>query len=267
MVCRPSHALRSASFLVISLLVALTALTASIAAAAGILAWVRGTPFASPENLYSGVVCGLIAWLFVGVFHLRKETMQLRVSDCVVFQQRMQKILQDLGFEWLHMSPRLWRTRPGFRALALGSGVIMHLDGQTATLTGPRLTLDNIRRRYRVASQLDRASLHDTRPRSPECYLKRVELSVRLDQAQLENFQTRVLDPLGHGSEVRLEVQLLVSNEHGLRESVWSQQVRPWLEAQGIEYQFHKDHPQRITPVVTHVPDSADSLIDTCVWS
>ena len=85
------------------------------------------------------------------------------------------------------MSPRLWRTRPGFRSLALGSGVIMKLSGASASLTGPRLTLDRIRRRYRTASQLDRVqqSLQDGRPRSPECYLKRLELSVRLDPAQL----------------------------------------------------------------------------------
>src|SRR6266576_3097251 len=102
MASRSSDALKSASLLFAWLFVALAALAATITGAAGILAFLRGSGLTSAENLYSGLVCGLIAWLFFGVFHLRKETVQLRVSDTAVFQERMHRILQDLGFEWLH---------------------------------------------------------------------------------------------------------------------------------------------------------------------
>lgn len=267
---RPFEALKSAAFLLVWLLIALAALSATVGLAAFVLALCRGSAVDSAQNLITALVCGLIAWLFLGVFHLRKETVQLRVSDPAAFQKRMQKILEDLGFQWVHMSARLWRTRPGFRSLAMGSGVIMQLHGATASLTGPRLTLDRIRRRYRLASQLDRVqkSLQEGRPTRPECYLKRLEVSVRLNPDQLAAFHSRVVEPLAQEGEVLLDLQLLVSDDQGIPESLWSQEIRPWLEDEGLYYQFHKDHPQQITPVAKrNTPVEVDSLIDTCVWT
>ena len=46
-----------------------------------------------------------------------------------------------------------------------------------------------------MASQLDRVqkTLQDGRPRTPECYLKRLELSVRLEPGQLVLFPSWLL--------------------------------------------------------------------------
>src|SRR4051794_5766061 len=41
------------------------------------LAWARGAPLIGRDNLLLGVICGLIIWLFLASFHVRRETLRL----------------------------------------------------------------------------------------------------------------------------------------------------------------------------------------------
>jgi hypothetical protein len=231
-----------------------------------VASWINGWPMMATPNFLTGIMCGLIAVLIIAGFHLRRSTVQLRVSHREAFVRRMQRILEDLGHEWIHMTDVHWRTRPRFRARVLGEGITMVLEGSTATITGPRMSLDQIRRRYRLASQFDKVheSIDESRSRVAECFMKRFELSVRLEPEQIKEFQTHVLEVLGKNSEVILDVQMMFASEQGVRESVWANEVRPWLEEQGIYFDFHKDHPQRVTTPAIKAPH--DPFIDTCLW-
>ena len=91
--------LKSAISIVAWGVVALAVLAGSTLAISWIVTRFREGDFTRDDNILIGLVCSLIILLFAGVFHLRKETVQLRISDRGRFQNRMQVILQDLESE------------------------------------------------------------------------------------------------------------------------------------------------------------------------
>jgi hypothetical protein len=247
-----------------------------------------GEPILATINVRTGLTGALLVALIVASFHLRKTTVQLRISSRDPFLRRMRKIFEDLGHVVVRKSNIVWRTQPAFRALMLGEGITLVLEGNIATITGPSLSLDQIRRRYRMASHLEKLqeSMTDSRLRGPECFLKRFELSARLEPCQLADFQKHVLETLGQDASVVLDVQMMASSDAGVRESVWINDVQPWLDSQGITYEFHRDHAQRISPhggtmLSDSTPNAApgrgdkfglddktdSSVLDTRLWS
>ena len=248
---------------------ALAAILSLALVIAEIIGFVGGGDSLSPRNFFVGLVCSLIAWLFFAVFHLRKETVLLRVSDRPRFEARLRKILVDLGYRSIETTENEWRTRPEFLAFLFGPGVRINLDGAKAAITGPRFSLERIRAKYRVVSHLEKVqdSQANSKTRLSECYLKRCELSLRLTPTQLAEFQSKVVEPLANHGEVLLELQLMATCPDGLPESRWIHDIQPWLDQEGIFYEFHKDHPQRVFPPPQAQSNSVDGLIDTCVWS
>src|SRR5437762_8478846 len=63
------------------------------------LTWLDGGTAVHPAHLLLGLVCGLIAWLFLSVFHLKRETLLLPFKDRAVFVERLTGQLRDLGYE------------------------------------------------------------------------------------------------------------------------------------------------------------------------
>ncbi len=267
---RLACSLKSALSVVLWVIVSVTVLTGSTLAISWFVTRFREGDVTRGDNVLIGLACSLIALLFIGVFHLRKETVQLRVSDREVFQNRMQRILQDLGYEWLNMTERQWRTRPHFRAFLFGGGITMNLEGNKASISGPRLSLELIRRRYRMASHLDKIqqSISDSKTRIAETYLKRLELSLRLEGEHMQAFQEKIVDVLAKNGNLLIDVQLMLISEDGMKESLWAKEIRPWLEENGIHYEYHRDHTQRATIGATGSGEHrVDSFIDTCMWS
>jgi hypothetical protein len=221
------------------------------------------------DNGLVGLAACLTALLIASYCHLRKVTVQLRVSDRDRFQSRMQVIFQDLGYDLVTMTDKCWRTRPQFRAVLFGDGITMKLDGSKAAITGPRLSIELIRRRYRMASHLDKVqqSLSDSKTRIAETYLKRLELSVRLEPKHLNDFQTQIVDRLAENGQVLVDVQLMLISEDGMNESLWTNEMRPWLEANRIHFEFHRDRTQRSNIAASAGELGLDSCIDTGTWS
>lgn len=267
---RLACSIKSAASLASWMVVAIVALFGLTFAIAWMVSLLRGGDPSRGDNVLVGLVCSLIALLFVGVFHLRKETVQLRVSNPDKFQLRMQKILEDLGYQWVHMTERHWHARPHFRSFLFGAGVTFKLEGNRAAITGPRLSLELIRRRYRMASHLDKVqqSITDSRNRVAETFLKRLELSLRLEAEHMEDFQKRISEVLAQHGTLLVDVQLMLISPDGMPESLWSREMKPWLEENKIHYEFHRDHTQRATIAATAGDGArADSFIDTCMWS
>ena len=267
---RLACSIKSALSVVAWVVVSVTVLTGSTLAISWIVTRFREGDITRSDNVLIGLACSLIILLFAGVFHLRKETVQLRVSDREKFQSRMQIVLQDLGYQWIQMADRQWRARPHFRAFLFGGGITLKINGNKASISGPRLSLELIRRRYRMASHLDKVqqSISDSKSRIAETYLKRLELSLRLEAEHMHEFQEKIADVLAKNGNLLIDVQLMLISEEGMKESLWTKEMKPWLEGQGIQYEYHRDHTQRATIGST---DSGEhpvgSFIDTCMWS
>ena len=121
----------------------------------------------------------------------------------------------------------------------------------------------------RLANQLDNVqqSLSDSKTRIAETYLKRLELSVRLEPKHLNNFQAQIVDRLAENGQLLVDVQLMLISEDGMNESLWTNEMRPWLEANRIHYEFHRDRTQRSTIAASAGELGLESCIDTCTWS
>src|SRR5437868_6622597 len=96
---RLAHTLKSAVSVAGWLVVAVAALTGSTLAVSWFATLFRDGPITRSDNVLIGLASSLAGLLIVGCFHLRKETVQLRVSDREKFRSRMQIILQDLGYQ------------------------------------------------------------------------------------------------------------------------------------------------------------------------
>ena len=54
-----------------------------------------------------GVLCGLVVWLFVAVFHLKREPLLLSFTDREAFVEHLGGELVELGYEPGLADPRL----------------------------------------------------------------------------------------------------------------------------------------------------------------
>lgn len=242
--------------------------SSTLASSWGVTLMRGGSPWQG-DNLLIGLVCSLISLLFAGVFHLRKETAQLRVSDREMFDARIQAVLDDLGYVTQRDVDGRLHARPRFGSLLFGGGVTVKRDGHHVAITGPRYSLDLIRRRYRMASHLEKVqqSITDSRNRVAETYLKRLELSLRLEPDQIEDFHAKIVNVMAEHGAVLIDVQLMLISEDGMPESLWTRAMRPWLERERIHHEFRRDHTQRATIGAISGESSSDSYVDTCVWS
>jgi hypothetical protein len=211
-----------------------------------IVSWFRGLPVTDPANLYAGLVCGLIAWLFIAVFHLRRETMRLPFLDREPFMKQLEAGLAELGYERQGDSAVAW-YKPSFRSYLLGGRVQLDVDDNQAVVSGPKFCLELLRRWLRIQSQLNNVqqSIRESRRRQGERLLSRVQVAIRVPPERWSDIQQHVLKPLDREGEVICELNILAQNEGGIRDNVVEFQVRSWLAGQGIVALVHKDFLQR----------------------
>jgi hypothetical protein len=104
-----------------------------------------------------GTLCGLIIWLFVFAFHFRRERAILLYSDREVFLAQLRGELSELGYETGGSAQGPSVYRPGFLALLAGGAVRVDLAEGSATLTGPKLCLERVRKRLRLNNHVRKA--------------------------------------------------------------------------------------------------------------
>lgn len=233
----PGAALRVVTFAVLFLAILIAA---SALVEAG-LAYVRGgTPF-DVGNLTIGLVCSLIAGVFIAAFHLRKETHSVPVKNAEQFLGEAEAALAELGYEVVHRTPTSLATRPGFQSFLLGHGVAVEVEGAEAKITGPKLCVELLRKRVRLHAQV--THLHESRlHRRPELPIKRFELHLRLHPEQLEKVRRQVVATLEAEADVTCELRLTAQNDRGMTAAVVESQLRPWLEEHGIGVVVHKEY-------------------------
>lgn len=225
--------------------VAVALLAGSALVIAWILGLVRPEPWQHPMNLLLGMVCGLIAWLFLALFHLRRETWAFPNHQPFAFLMKLGENLRDLGYEIVTQDGAVVIARPGFHALLPGNGVRLVAFPKEIRVTGPRWTLERLRHRLYIEKHLQRTHqiFLDETPRN-EPLLKRVELSLRLGPDQLDLVRRYVLEPLQQEAEVLCDLHLLAHSGTGIRESTVESLIRPWLDQHGIAAEITINHVQ-----------------------
>jgi len=241
-------AARAAVRLLVASLASLALLLTPTLVFAALFSWWRDSPDLV-SNLSLGLVCSLIAWQFVAAFHLTRERLVVSVPDRKAFLPQVRVLLEEMGYEVTAQTDDNLVTRPRFNALLFGGGLRVTVQGQQATIVGPKLSAEMLRNRLRLAHHLFRVQgvLAEER-RATEPLLKRVEICLRVTPGQLAEIQERVLGPLLKAGEVVLEVNVLVQSEQGVRESTIEQQVRPWARSRAIPCDIHKHHAQLFEP-------------------
>jgi hypothetical protein len=227
-------------FILLSL-AALSLLAGVSVASAALSAWWRDGGWLEPTNLWVGLVCGLVASLFVAVFHLRKESSTLAVGSHEQFLGDAQRLLREMGYEVTSRRADFLDTRPGFHAILFGPGVQVALEAGHARITGPKYSVERLRMNLRMRQQLSRVQHALVKNQANEPKLKRVELKMRVTPEQLAQVQTHVLASLAKEADVVCEVSVLAQSDEGIRQSTVEVQVRDWLDRQGIPCELHKD--------------------------
>ena len=208
---------------------------------AALIAWPQDERWDSPHCLWIGFVCGLIAWLFVAVFHLRRETQYMQFRRRSVRRQGQERTAGD-GYALSTQGANTLSFRPRFHSYLFGGGIHLTLEIQEAKLTGPKVSLEIFRRCFRLLNHVRRVQLYlQEHRRFTDNVIKRAELQLRLRPDQFEAVRTNIITLLQKEAKVICELNLLVQSEKGIRETTLDFQVREWLEQQGIDFDIHKD--------------------------
>ncbi len=245
----PSRPLRGVFLIFAWFALSVTLLLGTTLLAAWGMTYVRGGGVTDRENLYVGLVAGLIAWLFVAVFHLGKDSTVFTFTHRETFLRSLRAALESMGYVILSQSRTTITTRPGFQSLLFGEGIQIELDENQASCTGPKICLERLRNHFRTAVHIDKVqqSIRESNNRLPERFLKRVELEIRLKHVeQLETLQKHVAELLAPDSDLVIKVHLLATSEAGIREALVEDEIRPWLESNVLGFELHKGHIQRV---------------------
>jgi hypothetical protein len=223
-------------------LLALFAASATLAALA--VAWVRGRPLLGPENVCLGVICGLVVWLFLAVFHVRNEIVVLHVPDQDALVTSLCTLLEEAGYGPVVRGDGQLTFRPTFTSLLFGGGIQVRVQDTEVRVSGPKHRLEMLRNHVRMAMQVEKVqkSFSDSRFRQGTTLLKRVEISLRVSAEQWPAVRQRVLDTLAReGADVCCDVNILAQSEKGIPESTFDLLIGDWIRRQDIPAELHKE--------------------------
>jgi hypothetical protein len=228
-------------------LVGMLACTAAVAAG---LAYCQDGALIDIRNLIVGLVCSLIAALFVAAFHLRRETTTLPVDDGPQFLADARVVLQEMGYVVSRPTPAALTSRPAFHALLFGQGIALAVVGRRATITGPKVSVERLRRRLRLHTQVTtmRRRFRADR-RHAGAMLRRVEIGLRVRPEQLQAVRAHIIDVLCRDAEVTCDLHLHAHSTHGIDDGVIEKRLRGWLEQQDVDAVIHKEHVRLQEPI------------------
>ncbi len=215
-----------------------------------VVAMIRDMPVLGSDNATVGLCCSLIVWLFIAVFHLRKETLSLPAPEPKRFLHNARTLLAEMGYDVAARGPHALSTRPRFHSLLFGGSVHVAVKGGQARLTGPRFCVELLRNRLRVQSHLGLVHQSLREPhRHTETLIKRAELRLRVRPEDFETVRANVIDVLQESADVVCEIHLLAQSNTGIPESVLEFQIAEWLAQQGIDASMHKHFIQLHRPL------------------
>lgn len=218
---------------------------ATVVVAGLIVSWMKGTPLTDPQNVYLGIICGLVAVLFISIFHFKQEMVLLPFHDRHALTERVQKGLETLGYQLVSQSEEELLFRPSFQSWLLGGFIRVQLKGDSARLLGPKVYLEMLRQNIRLQSHITdmRSKIVDSRQLEDDQLLKRLEIcNLRVAKEQWQALHDHVLEVLaGEGAEVICNVSILAQQEKGIRRLKTELPIRQWLNEQNIIAEIHRE--------------------------
>lgn len=216
----------------------------TVSLVAGVVSWFRDTSLTSPENLCLGILCGLVVWLFVAIFHLKQDSLNLHCPDRRGFTANVRALLEELGYEAVMSGQERLLFTPSFHSLLFGGGIHVTFEGDSAQVAGPKMYLEMLRNRLRLQSHVENLQkvIQDQRDRKGDRILKRVQISLRVSAEQWQAVREEVLEALrGKGADVVCDVNILAHCEAGIHENVVEEGIRDWLTTQNLKAEIHKE--------------------------
>src|SRR6266446_6921393 len=188
---------------------------------ASVQAWWTDTAWTDPANLLCGIICCLVAVLFMTVLHVRRESAILPEVDADTDEQVLRQLLDELGYHVGGAASDSWLAWPRFLAPVMGGPIRVQRDPLGWRLTGPRFWLEIARQRWREHRHFDHAQeapfLADL---ANERYLKRVHLRLRVNGEQWHALSQAIVAPLQQHGELVCDLSVLVHSTAGIPESL-----------------------------------------------
>jgi hypothetical protein len=214
-----------------------------------VVAWWQELSILNAGGLLPWVICGLVAWLFIATFLLKRETELFPFQDRAAFVPLLTAQLQELGYGVKAQGPDQLCAISPFRSWLLGGSIRVRFAGQLAHVAGPKVCLEMLHNRLRMQTLIanDRKTFTDNRSRRGDKLLRRVQISFRLTWGQWQDLHREVTEVLAaEGAEVRCEVNILAKSDRGIRQHTVDGRIRDWLERQQLPISIHKEP---VTPV------------------
>jgi hypothetical protein len=228
----------------LGLALALAGFAAVALPAAALIAWRYGEPVLSARAVLSGTVCALTTWLFVFIFHFRRETICVPVSDRAAFCERLRGHLQEMGYRVTAQSDGRLVGRPAFHSYLLGDKIQVGLADGTARLTGPKVYLELLRRRLRLHTHFEQVpfTLARLRHRQGDCRLREVRITLQSPGAQLPSLYHEIAAALSRErAEIHCELSIRARSDRGLSEQFLETHVHHYLKARCVPVVIHKE--------------------------
>ncbi len=224
--------------------VVLAMFAATVLVVASLIAWRSNSSITDPWSIYLGILCGLIFWLFVMIFHIKGETVFIPIPRRGGFLNLVQGHLRELGYFIEKADESRIVARPGFSSYLMGGSIQAEIEEGVVRLTGPKVHLETLRRRLRMQTVVHKAEqdIRDSQRRQGEKVLKRVAITLRVPLEHWNGIYDEVIDVLKkEDAEVICELNILATSRPGIRESVVETMIRDWLTQQQIKADIHKE--------------------------
>lgn len=201
----------------------------------------RGQSIGGDGLFFRCAICGLIATLFFAVFHFKRESVRIPASNPGDFLQRLRPMLTELGYRDKGETRGSHTFRPAARSLLFGSSIRVALSDGWATLHGPRVYLEMLRRRLRMQGYVEQAERKIVPVAPSEALSHRVELALHVQPRQWREVQQRVIEVLQQaGADVFCHVNILAQTDYGIPDRIVDGELQEWLRQEEVPAEVRK---------------------------
>ena len=204
----------------------------------------RNNPEASAGIVLLGVLCGLVVWLFVAVFHIRREALTFLDDDRKTLLPLLRSALKELGYEPGDTHKGRTVFKPRFTAFVVGGNVQLTEQAKAVVITGPKVFIEILRKRLKMLHHLSAVhqTIKQTRVRQGRGGLRRVEIDLRVSAAQWQHVSDEVIAVLAkQTSDIVCEVHILAQHESGSLDTNVVMGIRERLQRQNIAVEIRKE--------------------------
>lgn len=206
------------------------------------IGWLLRTNWNDPPVILVATTCGLIVWLFIAVFHLRRETHAMPFTQREQFIAKTKTVLNEMGYVIASQQADAMTFRPRFNAYLFGGPIQVKLLEFEAKLTGPKMSLEIFRRGFRLVNHVQRVQYYlQEKKKYTDNVIKQVELQLWLDAEQLEPVRKHLAEVMEKDAQFSCELKIVVHSPSGIREDLLDGELREWLEYRGIAVEIRKD--------------------------